>query len=85
MTVEERRLAIERIQARRGFYMHLVVYVIVNAGLVLLWALQDAGNFWPMWPMIGWGIGVIAHGFGVFVGPRPITEDQIQREVERGR
>ena len=33
--------------------------------------------------MAGWGIGLALHGWGVY-GERPITEAEIQREMERG-
>ncbi|GAB89868.1 2TM domain-containing protein [Gordonia rhizosphera] len=85
MTDAERREAIERIRARRGFWVHLTVYLVVNAGLVLIWYLGSGGYFWPVWPLLGWGIGLAAHGFGVFVGVSPPSEERIQREIDRGR
>ena len=38
---------------------HLRVYLAVNTMLVLIWALTGAGYFWPAWPILGWGIGVV--------------------------
>jgi hypothetical protein len=35
-----------------------------------------------MWPMLGWGIGVVAHGVAVVAGPRQISEERINRELE---
>ena len=35
-------------------------YVAVMLLLVGIWALTGAGYFWPIWPMLGWGIGVLA-------------------------
>ncbi len=29
--------------------------------LVAIWALTGMGYFWPVWPMLGWGIGVLSH------------------------
>lgn len=52
--------------------------------LVVIWAVTDAGFFWPIFPIIGWGIGVAANAWDVY-GRRPITEDQIRREVDRLR
>ena len=28
---------------------------------------QTGGYFWAIWPIIGWGTGVVFHGLGVFV------------------
>lgn len=84
MTDEQRRQALGRIHAKRSFWWHLGTYVVVNAMLVLVWYLNSGGYFWPVWPALGWGIGLILHGLRVFLGMRPITEDQIQREINRG-
>ncbi|MBT8193633.1 MAG: 2TM domain-containing protein [Acidimicrobiia bacterium] len=81
MTEEQRQRAIRRIRAKREFRSHLAVYLAVNALLVLIWAMTSAAYFWPVWPMFGWGIGVVAHGVGVYAGPSEITEAQIEREL----
>jgi 2TM domain len=81
---EERAQAVRRLQARREFYQHITAYVIVNAGLIVIWALTSGGYFWPVWPLLGWGIGLVFHGWSVF-GEKPITEEAIQREIDRGR
>ena len=51
--------------ARRGFREHLRTYVMVMALLVAIWALTGMGYFWPIWPMLGWGIGVASHASAV--------------------
>jgi hypothetical protein len=83
MTEEQRQQAIRRIQAKRGFRAHFAVYLAVNALLVAIWALTSAGYFWPVWPMLGWGIGVAAHAVSVYAGPKEISEAQIDRELGR--
>ena len=82
MTEEQRQQAIRRIQAKRGFRVHLVVYLAVNALLVLIWAITSATFFWPVWPILGWGIGVAAHGVSVYARPSEISEAQIDRELQ---
>ncbi|MDJ0664395.1 MAG: 2TM domain-containing protein [Acidimicrobiia bacterium] len=83
MTDDQRERAIRRIQAKRGFWSHFVVYLAVNALLVLIWALTSAGYFWPVWPILGWGIGVVAHAVSVYVRPAEISEAKIDRELGR--
>ena len=82
MTDEQRQRAIRRIQAKRGFRVHFAVYLAVNALLVLIWAATGAGYFWPVWPILGWGIGVVAHAVSVYVGSSEISEAQIDRELQ---
>ncbi len=85
MSDEQRQQAIRRIQAKRGFKSHFAVYLAVNALLVLIWATTSGGYFWPVWPMLGWGIGVAAHASSVYLGRSEISEAEIDRELGRLR
>ena len=83
-TEEERRdAAIKRLKAKRGFLQNLASYVVVNAFLVVVWALSGQGYFWPIWVMAGWGIAILSHAWAVY-GRKGITEDDVQREMQRG-
>ena len=74
MEEEERRAqALETLQARRDFVSHVVAYTVVNLALIGIWAVTGAGYFWPIWLILGWGIGLVLHAWTVF-GQRPITE-----------
>ena len=79
---EGRRAAIERLRAKRDLSTHVIVYLVVNTALVVIWAVTGAGYFWPVWVIAGWGIGLLLHIWEVY-GHRPITEDDIQREMDR--
>lgn len=78
----QRELAISRLKEKRDFRMHLGAYVIINLMLVGIWALSGQGHFWPMWVMIFWAVGVAFHGWNTYFG-KPISEAEIQREMER--
>ncbi len=80
---DPREAAIKRLKAKRGFKTHLAVYVIVNTFLVVQWAVGSRDGFWPFWTIVGWGIGLAFHGWSVYF-QRPITEDEIAREMHRG-
>jgi hypothetical protein len=79
---EERDAARKRVQARRDFTNHLVTYVVVNAFLVITWAVTGAGYFWPVWVLGGWGVGLALHAWDVFLR-RPVTEADIDNELRR--
>ena len=34
-------------------------FVAVNLLLIVIWAATGAGYFWPIWPLLGWGLGLI--------------------------
>ena len=44
-----------------GWRRHLGSYLAVIIGLWLIWALTGAGYPWPIWPMLGWGLGLLGH------------------------
>jgi len=88
---ERRERARAHVQKLRGFYVHLAIYLIVNAGLAGL-NLVAGPPHWFVWPALGWGIGLLAHGLSVsqgrFLGPeweeRKIREHH-ERERNEGR
>ncbi|MGB7860660.1 MAG: 2TM domain-containing protein [Acidimicrobiia bacterium] len=83
MNSELREHAIHRIRARQQFYVHLVFFLAMGAYLVAVWARSDAPYFWPIWALLGWGIGLVAHASHVFGWQKPISEERIQREINR--
>jgi hypothetical protein len=45
---------------RRGrHHGDLRAFVATSMLLVAIWALTGAGYFWPVWPIVGWGIFVV--------------------------
>ena len=78
--------AVERVEAKYGFYVHLLVYIAVNLLLAIINFVAYAGFIWFVYPLAGWGIGVFFHGFSVFVaagGRSLITERMIEKEMNR--
>lgn len=78
-----REQAISRLGKKREFRVHLAVYIAVNTMLIAIWAFAG-GFFWPIFPILGWGIGLAAHGWDTH-GRRPPSEDEIHREIDRLR
>jgi hypothetical protein len=80
---ELRDRAVKRIKKRRDFYGHLLVYSLVNAFFVVIWALTNLhGFFWPVFPIVGWGIGVVMNAWDVYHNDE-LDEERIRREIER--
>jgi class 3 adenylate cyclase len=52
----------------QSFKHHLTVYLLVNVFLIGIWAASGAGYFWPIWPILGWGIGLAVHGAPLISG-----------------
>ena len=56
----------QRVEEIKGFYIHLVTYILVNAFLVILNLLSSPEYLWFIWPLLGWGIGLVIHAFSTF-------------------
>jgi hypothetical protein len=55
-----------RIWQNQGFRIHLIIYAVVNVLLIIVNLATSPDKLWFYWPLIGWGIGIAAHGFGVY-------------------
>ena len=59
----------------------LLVYLLVNGFIVVIWAMTGSpGFFWPIFPIVGWGIGLALNAWDVY-SKDAFTEDQIDREI----
>lgn len=81
---ERRAYAIKRIKEKNDFLTHLIVYLVVNTMLVVIWFMVSGGGFffWPIIPILGWGVGLVMHGYSVYRG-NIVTESEIQREMKQ--
>lgn len=65
----------ELARKRASFKSHLVIYLLVNAGLWLLWYFTEGRTYgtgipWPAWSTLGWGIGLVSHYVGAYHSSR---------------
>ena len=79
-----RQLAVGRLEKKHDFYPLVLAYLSVNVMLVGIWAATGAGFFWPVFPILGWGIGVAFHAWDTFSRPQ-LTEERIEREMQHLR
>ena len=77
-----RQVALGRLKKQSDFWLHLMIYLMVNGFLVIIWAMTGMPFFWPVFPIFGWGIGVLGNAWDVFVRKEP-TEKQLQQEITR--
>jgi hypothetical protein len=62
--------------------IHLLIYLTGNGSLVAVWAMTGSPFFWPIFPIAGWGIGVMANAWEAYGCDVP-TESQIRQEMDR--
>jgi hypothetical protein len=79
------RRAAARVEMQLAFYRHVMIYVVVNVLLAAVNLLKNPSHLWFQWVILGWGIGLLAHGLNVYsyrwLGSR--REQMIQRELAR--
>jgi hypothetical protein len=80
-----RRRAERRADAKMSFRANLLAYAVVNAGLIAINLITSPGYFWAIWPMGGWGLGLLAHGVSVYYDAGDLRERMVHDEMERLR
>ena len=80
-----RELAITRLRQKKGFQAQLVSYLVINVFLWGIWFFtkgDGSSGYWPAWVTVGWGLGLAFAAWRTF-GEKPITEADVQREMQR--
>ncbi len=76
----------QRAVAKLAFYIHAIVFLIVNVILIAINLTMTPQNIWFIWPLLGWGIGLAAHA-GTLYFPRKwghkFMHRMIQRELDK--
>jgi uncharacterized membrane protein len=86
MTEEEiYEAAKKRVEEKKGFRSHFIIYLCVNALLVIIWAVTGADFPWFVFPLGGWGIGVLIHFLNIYVFSREADTREIEKEAEKIR
>lgn len=66
---DPRRRAARIAAARRGVRAHLGAYLAMVVIVLTVWAAvamtTDATYFWPIWPILGAGIGLVSHAMSI--------------------
>lgn len=78
-------LARKRASAKLGWYAHATVYVLVNLVIFAMSKYAFGTRPWSVFPLLGWGLGLVLHGVSVFVlgAGSGLRERLVQRERER--
>lgn len=74
-----KQTAHKRVEFRR----HLTVYLVINGALWLLWVLTGKGYMWPVWPAVGWGVGLVFHYVFDYRSSRLFSEEEEYEKLKR--
>lgn len=73
----------ERVQEIKGFYIHALVYLIVNAGLFILNMILSPDEWWFYWSLLGWGVGLGAHWLSIFGSNFIFGADWEEKKIQK--
>ncbi|HWI84451.1 2TM domain-containing protein [Ramlibacter sp.] len=82
---EIERIAHRRAGAKLGWYVHALVYVLVNLFIFAISRYGFGHRPWSVFPLLGWGLGLAMHGVAVFMlgTGGALREHLVQREREQ--
>ncbi|WP_313502354.1 2TM domain-containing protein [Kaistella carnis] len=75
--------AAKRVKRLKGFYIHAVVYVLVNLFIVVqnVKSGSSLSNMDNYWTAIFWGVGLLGHGMSVFLPNMIMGKDWEERKI----
>jgi transcriptional regulator with XRE-family HTH domain len=79
----EEALALAKVRKIKGFYMHVIQYVLIVAFLALVNFLTSPGRIWVQWAAIPWALALALHGLRVFDKIPFLNGDWERRQVEK--
>lgn len=72
-----------QLQRWRDFQAHAGAYLMINTVFVLIWARNRRGFFWPVYPLVGWGLGLSFQHFSAVLRGQ-ITDEDVRRKLRPG-
>ena len=82
-----RKQAKKRVEAKKGFYIHFGVYIVVGLFFLIMNLLtySESEGLWFYFPMLAWGIGLAIHYFVVFglPGTNILSKEWEANEMEK--
>ena len=79
--------ALKRVKRIKGFYTHLMVYLVINIAIILSNIGKTADGKWHfelhnLSTAFFWGIGLLAHGLSVFLPGFIMGKDWETRKIQ---
>ena len=77
------RIARRRAGMKFGFFIHLTVFIAVNALLFVINQRATPGFSWFAFPLGGWAIGLSIHGLAVYLSSSGLRERMVEDELRK--
>lgn len=79
----QERIAYKKVERLRGFYLHLMMYIVANSGCMAINLLTNPDYLWFVGTVIFWGIGLSIHALTVFIFDKYFTGEWELAQVEK--
>ena len=75
----------DQAKAKVEFRIHVFTFIAVIVLLAIINLLTSPEYLWFIWPMLGWGIGIVVHALTVYFssGESSLKERMIQNEMNK--
>ena len=75
----------DQAKAKVEFRIHVFTFIAVIVLLAIINLLTSPEYLWFIWPMLGWGIGIVVHALRVYFssGESSLKERMIQNEMNK--
>ncbi len=71
-----------QMQRWRDFGSQVLAYGIGSIVFIVIWLAQGRGFFWPIYPLLVWGLGLSVQHFSVVIRGQ-ITDADVRRTLNR--
>lgn len=79
----QERIAFKQAQRLRGYYLHLLMYLVINAGCIAINLLTSPDKLWFFGTLLFWGLGLLVHTLTIFVFDKYFTGEWELAQVEK--
>jgi transcriptional regulator with XRE-family HTH domain len=75
--------AFEYVQELKAFYLHLMIFIVVNVFLIILNFIVSPNYLWFLWALGGWGLGITIHAIVTFDWFSLFDSDWEKKQIEK--
>lgn len=79
---ESYQKARKKVKEIKGFYIHLFFFVLAMALMTFLNLRYSPEHLWFIYPLSGWGIGLVGHAIGVFGTDSLFSKNWEERKIK---
>jgi len=77
-----RQRAQRRVEEIKSFYIHLAIYLIFIPVFIFL-NMRSTPYPWAIFPIVGWGLGVLGHAAGAFDWHPIFNKEWEKRQIRK--